>query len=140
MQTPYEKDPYAWSQEQAHLLRSGEFKKLDIENLAEEIEDLARSNKSSIRNYTIRLLMHKLKLTYQPEGQGNSHSWDSSIYQSVIHISLLLEDSPSLKNELIRIYDKAYEYAKKQAAIETGLDIKTFPKECPWTIDEILGE
>ncbi len=36
----YDQDVVAWSQEQAHLLRIGQFSALDIEHLAEEIEDV----------------------------------------------------------------------------------------------------
>ena len=36
----YEKDFYAWTMEQARLLRSGELSAVDIENIAEEIESI----------------------------------------------------------------------------------------------------
>ena len=38
----YEADFYQWSLEQARLLRSGEWKAVDIEHLAEEIEDMGK--------------------------------------------------------------------------------------------------
>jgi len=37
---PYDEDFYAWTQEQAQFLRSGEFSQLDIANIAEEMEDM----------------------------------------------------------------------------------------------------
>jgi hypothetical protein len=36
----YEKDFYAWCFEQADLIKQGNFQKLDIENLVEEMESL----------------------------------------------------------------------------------------------------
>jgi hypothetical protein len=42
----YDADFYAWSTEQAQLLRAGEFSRLDIENLAEEIESMGRRDKT----------------------------------------------------------------------------------------------
>ena len=41
----YEKDFYSWTQEQADLLRNGQFNNLDIPNLIEEIETMGRSEK-----------------------------------------------------------------------------------------------
>ncbi len=38
----YEHDVIAWANEQARLLRSGQFAALDIEHLAEEIEDVGK--------------------------------------------------------------------------------------------------
>ena len=39
----YEADFYQWSLEQARLLRSGEWEAVDVEHLAEEIEDMGKS-------------------------------------------------------------------------------------------------
>ena len=38
----YEADFYQWSLEQARLLRSGDWKAVDVEHLAEEIEDMGK--------------------------------------------------------------------------------------------------
>ncbi len=102
------------------------------------MESLGRNDKRSLRSHTIVLLLHLLKQDYQKEGQGNSNSWKSYISNATREIEFLLEDSPSLKIELKKIFLDAYKYAKKDAAIETNLPIKTFPKECPWKIEEIL--
>ena len=45
----YEKDFYAWTVEQARLLRSGELSAVDIENIAEEIESIGRSDRREIK-------------------------------------------------------------------------------------------
>ena len=39
----YDEDFYSWTQEQAELLRTGQFNSLDIPNLIEEIETMGRS-------------------------------------------------------------------------------------------------
>lgn len=134
----YEKDFFKWTKSQANLLKKGELEKLDIANLREEIESLGRNDKRSLRSHVIVLLMHLLKQKYQTEGQGNSNSWQSSILNATREIKFLIEDSPSLKNELIKIYSDAYENARQDAAIETKLNLETFPEECPWEIEEIL--
>jgi hypothetical protein len=134
----YEKDFFKWTTTQAKLLEKGEFAKLDIDHLREEIESLGINDKRALLSQTIVLLMHLLKLKYQPEGQGNSKSWDKSISNAKMEIRILIEDSPSLRNELTTIFPRAYKYAKQSAAEETGLKISTFPKDCPWEIKEIL--
>lgn len=134
----YDTDFFKWTKTQANLLKKGKLEDLDIDNLIEEIESLGKNDKRSLRSYIIVLLMHLLKQKYQPEKQKNSTSWQSSITNANRQIKMLIQDSPSLKNELIKIYPEAYEDAREDAAIETKLEIKTFPKECPWKIYEIL--
>lgn len=137
--TDYDHDFFKWTQTQSKLLKKGQLDELDIANLKEEIEALGKNDKRSLRSYTIVLLTHLLKQKYQPNGQGNSDSWKISIRNSTREIQFLLQDSPSLKNELLKMYQQDYEAARDDAAIETGLPIKTFPKECPWKMDEILS-
>lgn len=134
----YEKDFFKWTKTQVGLLKNGNIEKLDIDNLIEEIESLGRNDKRSLKSQTARLLMHLLKQKFQSEKQGDSNSWNNSIVEASREIKYLLEDSPSLVIELKRIYSKAYEDARQDAAAETKLNIKTFPKECPWTIEELF--
>ena len=75
----YEIDFFNWTFHQAKLLKKRAFSELDIENLIEEIESLGRSDRRALRSQVVRLLMHMLKQSYQPEGQGNSRSWAGSI-------------------------------------------------------------
>jgi hypothetical protein len=53
-------------------------------------------------------------------------------------IESLLKDSPSLKHNLTDMIRGAYSRARKTAASETGLPIKTFPETCPYSQEEIL--
>lgn len=134
----YNKDFVKWTQTQANLLKKRNLENLDIDNLIEEIESLGKKDKRSLRSYTTVLLVHLLKKNYQPDGKGNSKSWDSSILNATREIRLLIEDSPSLRNELLNIFDLAYEDARQYAAIETQLDINIFPEKSQWKIEEIL--
>lgn len=79
-----------------------------------------------------------LKAKYQPE--KHTRSWDLSIKNSLREAKIVLKENPSLKHKLIEIFEQSYEGAIVGAALETGLDEKSFPTECPWTIEEILGE
>jgi hypothetical protein len=57
----YEQDVIAWANQQARLLRSGQFVALDIEHLAEEIEDVGKSEQREPVNRLALLLAHLLK-------------------------------------------------------------------------------
>ncbi len=67
MGTPYEKDVVAWAWEQAALLRAGKFASIDIEHIAEEIEDVAKTESRELRSRLAVLLAHLLKWQFQPE-------------------------------------------------------------------------
>lgn len=132
----YENDFYKWAKIQATHLKKGEFSKLDLEHVVEEIEDLAKSERKSLKNQMVRLLMHLLKVNYQPE--KHTKSWDKSIANARLEIEIIIEESPSLKRELPIIFEEAYLHARKKAHIETGLDLKIFPQECPWTLKQVM--
>lgn len=132
----YEKDFYKWTQVQSSLLRKGEFEKIDLEHIVEEIETLGRSDKRALRSDLIVLLQHLLKVTFTPGQKVNSKFSDSTIINSRKGIKFLLDDSPSLKNECEKMIHEAYEVAREMAVLETGED--KFPKVCPWSIKEIL--
>lgn len=135
----YDQDFFNWTKKQASLLKNGRLAELDVDNLVEEIESLGRNDKRALRSYTIVLLLHLLKKKFQPDGEGNSDSWNASILNARREIKFLLEDSPSLKNELKKLFPKAYTAAREEAAVEAHLDIKKLPIECPWTIQEVLA-
>ena len=75
----YDDDFFAWTQEQARLLRDGELADIDVENLAEEIESMGRSVRRELRNRLALLIMHLLKWRFQPAFR--SRSWSSTIIE-----------------------------------------------------------
>lgn len=138
MNQQHETDFYGWAQHQADLLKTKEFSKLDMQHLIEELENLGKSEKRSLRNYLKIHLMHRLKQKYQSEKDGKS--WNLSINLSNEEVQDVLSENPSLKPQLKELLKKAYSYARKEAAIETGLDIDIFPEECPWTLKDIFPD
>ena len=80
MATTYENDIVAWAKEQAYLLRSGKLSALDIEHIAEEIEDVGKSEQRELASRMAVLLAHLLKWQYQPERQ--SRSWQRTIKEA----------------------------------------------------------
>ena len=65
--TLYDRDFYAWSREQAELLRAGELGRADLEHIAEEIESMGKTEKRELVSRLTVLLLHLLKWRFQPE-------------------------------------------------------------------------
>ncbi|MCP5177097.1 MAG: DUF29 domain-containing protein [Moraxellaceae bacterium] len=61
MSTAYKTDIIAWANEQAAFIRAGRFDLLDLENIAEEIEDVGKSEQRELENRMSILLAHLLK-------------------------------------------------------------------------------
>jgi hypothetical protein len=77
----YEHDYYAWIREQVRALREHRIEDIDFENVAEEIEDLGKSEKRSVENHLETMLLHALKLSYAP---GLSRDRNASLWENTI--------------------------------------------------------
>ena len=132
----YDTDFYAWTQEQARLLREHRFDDLDLDNLVDEVESVGSSEKREIRNRLKVLLAHLLKWKFQPGFRGNS--WRRTIREQREFIADIVESSPSLRNYVSKSMHGAYSGAMVAASEETGLAIGIFPDECPFSADEVL--
>lgn len=133
----YEEDFYAWTVEQARLLRSGELSSIDAENIAEEIESLGRSDRREIQSRLTVLLTHLLKWQLQPTMR--SSSWSGTIREQRRQIEKLLRESPSLQPFIGKALAEAYSDAREDAPEETALPETEFPPECPFTPEEVLS-
>ncbi|ODN41571.1 DUF29 domain-containing protein [Piscirickettsia litoralis] len=134
----YDKDLYAWSYENASLLRQGKFKDADIQHIAEELESLGASEKNALKSHLAVLIMHLLKWEYQPNRQ--SRSWSLTIANQRDDVKDVLEDNPSLKSKVDDILIKAYRKAHREAQKETGFSANVFPATCPYTFEQLLDE
>ena len=132
----YERDFYAWANEQAALLRAGRLAEADLENIAEEIESMGRNEKRELTNRLKVLLTHLLKWRYQP--MLRCKRWSNTIAVQRDDLSDHLADNPSLKDKLPEELSSAYRKAILAAATETGFDNTTFPSACPWTYEQIM--
>ena len=136
--TAYEKDVISWSKEQAELLRAGRFSELDIEHLADEIEDVGKSEKRELASRMVVLIVHLLKWKRQPALRGRS--WLNTIAVQRQRVALALEATPSLK-AVMREPDWRKDLwleAALAASKETGLDVGEFGVEWSFTDEQIL--
>ncbi|TAN71852.1 MAG: DUF29 domain-containing protein [Methylobacter sp.] len=133
----YETDIVAWANEQARLVRTGQFGLLDLEHIAEEIEDVGKSEQRELASRMTILLAHLLKWQFQPERQGRS--WQITIRNQRKAIQLHLKQVPSLKAKLddAEWLEIVWGDAVYQASKETGLD--DFPETRPWSIADVLS-
>ena len=136
----YETDFYAWTQQQARLIKEKAFDKLDITHLFEEVESMGKHEQRELTSRLEILLMHLLKWKYQPN-YANKNSWKYTIKEQRKKLNAHLRENPSLKNPNTfneRFLD-AYDTAILKAVEETGLDENIFPKICPFSIDQVFN-
>ncbi len=134
--TRYEDDLYTWAQEQVALLRGGRLQEVDLDHVAEELEDLSKSEFSKLYSCLRVLLMHMLKWDQQPEHR--TPSWIYSIREQRRRFDRLMQQSPGLKSRLREACEIAYPDARDWASDETHLTPDEFPSACPYTWEDIL--
>ncbi len=134
----YDEDFAAWAFETARLIRERRFEEIDAENLAEEVEDMGKSQRSQLENRLAVLISHLLKWKFQVGKR--SRSWQSTIVTQRIKLRRLLKQSPSLRPRLSDTIREIYDDAVRVASVETGLAAGSFPSDCPFSPQQILEE
>jgi Domain of unknown function DUF29 len=133
-----ERDFHAWLRDQAASLRSGRFRLLDGEGIAEELEAMGASERRELKSRLIILVAHLLKWRYASEQrmlhQGN---WRKTIREQRRQLNDIIVDSPSLGGQPAVLLPDLFGEARQDAIDETGLD--SFPSVCPWQIADILS-
>ena len=133
----YDTDVVAWANEQAAAIRAGRFDLLDIEHIADEIEDVGKSEARELSSRMSVLLAHLLKWKCQSAHRGSS--WQITIRTQRRAIERHLKLVPSLKSKFKdpEWLESAWDDALDLAARETGLDC--LPDICPWQLEQILA-
>lgn len=136
----YDTDVYAWAQEQARLIRAGHLDQIDIENVAEEIESVGRSELREALSYVEKILLHLTCLKFSPARQPRKH-WkkESRNFRDLLEASL--RDSPSLKRKIEEQFDLPWRRARRDALEKLEEDgIMHVPAESPFILDQVLHE
>ncbi len=134
----YDTDFYAWAQQQAQALRAKDWGALDLKHLAEEVEDLRKTERRGVRSQLRLILSHLLKWVYQPEKR--TENWRSTIANGRVLVQEDLEDLPSLAPELETLAAWAYPRARRDTVKDTGLPLATLLEVCPWSVEQVLAE
>ena len=118
---------------------------LDWENLAEEVEDLGRSVRHQLRSQLTRIQRHLIKLGHSP-ARNTRRGWRESVREARAEIETLLNENPSLKNDLDRFTAEQLPQAIKLASLdledyrELNATRRTSVYAAFFTEDEILSD
>ncbi len=134
----YERDFYSWCMEQAAHLREGRLARIDLANLAEEIESLGKEQENALESSLRVLLVHLLKWRYQP--RRRTRSWAGTIVRERGNYERRLRKNPGLKPIQEALLHEAYGRARREAAAETGLSLSRLPEACPFTLAQALDD
>jgi len=132
----YENDLFAWFMLNAQLLREDRLTEIDAEHIAEELEGLARYEKRLLVRRMSNLIISLIRWDVQP-GLQCGRLIDLIGIQR-LDVQEILDDCPSLMEEMDEILERAYKEAYHGAVAITGFDEKNFSKVCPYTLHQIL--
>jgi Domain of unknown function DUF29 len=137
----YERDYYAWVQLQVQALREHRIEDVDWENLAEEIADLGKSEIRALRSQLARLVEHLLKIDRAPARVRlqNFRGWEISVRSSRRAIADLLDENPSLRPELRKIFVRAYLDGRDEALAALKLPDSGIPEVPPWSAEQVIS-
>ena len=138
----YDTDVAAWAEQQAGLLRrraSGQLPNdagLDWDNLAEEIEGVAASQKREIRSRLKCICQHLLK--WRHSKRPATRSWRLTLDEQREQLEELFKDSPSLRRFAADALPEAFVNGRRAEEREAG-PLKLPHDVCPWSLDEVLA-
>jgi hypothetical protein len=139
MGTAYEQDVIAWSAEQASLLRSGQFNLVDIEHIAEEIEDMGSEKKFALQSLFTKIMVHLLVLEFSPADDPRN-KWIGEVANFRTDAIARIDDTPSLTHYSDELFEKAWKYAKREAKARFASynERGDVPDDCPYTMEQVL--
>lgn len=134
----YDEDFYAWTQEQARLLKLGQLSRADIKNLIEEVEDMGRSELRALRSAIKQALLHMVKLAVSSADDPRA-GWQVSVAKQRVEIEDVLGDNPSLQSKVHEVFKEAWPDAKKLAIAELAAfgERPSLPDSCPFSLDQL---
>jgi Domain of unknown function DUF29 len=141
----YEGDFYAWTKAQAkelrRLARTRPNVPLDLARIAEEIQNLGKSEYEAAFSLTQRIIEHLFLIEHSPATDQRLH-WCDEIDDVRDGIDRRL--SASIRRRLRRELDEAFARAywrvrRKMERYGEAQAAATLPAECPYTLEQVLG-
>jgi hypothetical protein len=135
----YERDFYAWTQDQAVRLRSltGN-NRFDVERVAEEIQDLGVSERKTVESHILNMLVHLLKLAHSPAAEPRA-VWVDEVLQFQSEAEIHYTPSMRQHIDLDRIWRKAVKRANV-SLINYGEPGISNTLQIPFSLDELLTD
>ena len=132
----YDDDFFAWTQTQAAALRqmTPTTTGIDIDHLAEEIEDLGKRDLREVRSFLRRFIEHIMKLEACSTSSAVLH-WRAEA--RTFHQSAIDAYSPSMRQHLSA--ERIWQDARKRVRADLAdVDIVMGPSESPLDLDDLL--
>jgi hypothetical protein len=143
--TLYDDDILLWSEQQAAAIRelgkSGRNlpNELDIENVAEEIESVGRSELAAVESYLRLILLHLVKLAVESGSQTAPH-WRGEIVG--FHANMMGRYAPSMWQRLD--LDRLWRSARQQLLVAYDGDqqhlLAELSEQCPFSLDDLIAQ
>ena len=131
----YDTDFYAWTQQQAQALRAQDWAALDLEHLAEEVEDVGNSVRFALESQLVRLLFHLLKLAYDPATRPR-RGWRVTVASAREEVTK--RATGGLQHHPAAYLPEAYRHARRRISLAMDRPLATFPETCSWTVAQVL--
>jgi Domain of unknown function DUF29 len=116
--------------------------KLDLENLAEEVESLGRSDLNTVRSQVRRIIEHLLKLEYSPASEPRI-DWRDSVAQARDEIEDHITASmfPDVAADLDKLFGRARRNVASGLVRHGEREVaKVLPADCPYSFEQILDQ
>jgi hypothetical protein len=138
----HDEDFYAWTRQQAALLRSRRFNALDLDHLVEAIKKLGDMQREAVLGNARVVLEHLLKLAHS-SAQDPRNAWRATVreHRARLELGLTPRLRQALQDELPRIYEIARRNAEG-ALRDHGerAAAAALPTTCPYTLDQITAD
>jgi hypothetical protein len=156
----YEQDFFVWGMAQAQALRAAHetlrgseirepalrrvLQSLDWDNLAEEIEGLARRDRRELASRIVTIIEHLVKLEHSRASEPRG-GWVETVGRSRSDVEDILRDSPSLRREAADVIAKKgagavqlalrslVEHGDVTAAVAARLTVS-------YSVDQVIGD
>ncbi|ADE16180.1 protein of unknown function DUF29 [Nitrosococcus halophilus Nc 4] len=112
-----EQDFHAWALNAAQRARAGLLTPQELEQVAEELEDMAGGERRELKNRLTVLLGHLLKWQYQPQRRGKS--WQLTIKEQRVAVKGVLKDNPSLRPRIFEFGEETCHLRANWLDLET---------------------
>lgn len=140
----YDEDILLWSEQQADVIRrlgrtrSDLPNELDIENVAEEIESVGRSELAAVESYIELILVHLVKLALEPEAEASRH-WRAEVVSFHGNMKRRYAESMRQRIGLAGIWRQVREQAIVASPEPAGVAVQ-LPEACPFVVDDFLED
>jgi len=135
----YDEDFYAWTVQQADLLRRMPLtsNSVDAQHVAEEIEDLGRSELRTAQSLAEHIIEHLLKLEFSGLEEPAEH-WRDEIVEWRLQLDQILTRSIEAKLDLPSCYRASLRLVRRLERDVPGL-MSRVPSACPYSLEQIVS-